>query len=272
MAIPTRVADRLASGLKRFQTVLLAAKARDVNESDTSMIVTDLLAEMFGFDKYTEITRELAIRGTFCDLATKIDGKVRMLIEVKAIGLELKEAHSRQAVDYAANSGIEWIAVTNGLSWRVFKVIFGKPVDQELVLQFNMSELNSRTAQDIESLFLLTRESAVKSALDAYHDRLEATNRFFLAAIVVSDPVLEIARRELRRVSPDVKVEIDELRSLLTREVLKRDVIEGDKADHARKKIARAATKLLRVKKSDEAIDEPSLASAETVRPPEISK
>ncbi len=252
MAVPNRVADRLVAGLKRFQPILAAAKARDVNESDTSMIVTDMLAEMFGFDKYAEITREMAIRGTFCDLATKIDGKVRMLIEVKAIGLELKEAHSRQAVDYAANSGIEWVAVTNGTCWRVIKVIFGKPVDQELVLELTVPDLNPRNGDHLESLFLLTRESVVKSALDAYHDKLEATNRFFLAAIILSDAVLEIARRELRRVSPELKIDVEELRTLLSREVLKRDVIEGEKADHARKKITRAAAKLLRVKKIED--------------------
>ena len=71
--IPKKVADRLAGGLKRFKPVLEAAKDRDVNESDTSMIVTDMLAEVFGFDKYAEVTREYAIRGTFCDLATKIE-------------------------------------------------------------------------------------------------------------------------------------------------------------------------------------------------------
>jgi len=47
-----------------------------------------MLAEIFGYDKYSEVTRELAIRGTYCDLATRIDGKFQMLIEVKAIGAE----------------------------------------------------------------------------------------------------------------------------------------------------------------------------------------
>lgn len=92
MPIPSKVADRLASGLKRFQPILAAAKHRDVNESDTSIMVTDLMAELFGYDKYSEITRELCIRGTFCDLATRIDGKFQMLVEVKAIGLDLKIA------------------------------------------------------------------------------------------------------------------------------------------------------------------------------------
>ncbi len=53
------------------------------------MIVTDMLAEVFGYDKFSEVTAEHAIRGTYCDLATKLDGTVQSLIEVKAIGLEL---------------------------------------------------------------------------------------------------------------------------------------------------------------------------------------
>ena len=61
MALPAKVADRLASGLKRFQPILTAAKSRDVNESDTSMIVTDMLADLFGYDKYSEVTRELSV-------------------------------------------------------------------------------------------------------------------------------------------------------------------------------------------------------------------
>src|SRR5438105_8169960 len=98
MPVPGKVAERLSSGLKRLQPVLESAKSRDVNESDTSMIVTDVVADILGYDKYHEITRELCIRGTFCDLATKIDGKIRMIIEVKAIGTELKDQHTKQAV------------------------------------------------------------------------------------------------------------------------------------------------------------------------------
>src|SRR5699024_5319948 len=122
MAIPNRVAERLSTGLRKYQPILASARSRDVNESDTSMIVTDLLADLFGYDKYSEVTRELCIRGTFCDLATRIDGKFQLLIEVKAIGLELKDAHIKQAVDYAANQGIEWVALTNGNIWKVFRV------------------------------------------------------------------------------------------------------------------------------------------------------
>ncbi len=43
------------------------------------------------------------IRGTIYDLAVKLDGALALLIEVKAIGLDLKDQHIKQAVDHAAN-------------------------------------------------------------------------------------------------------------------------------------------------------------------------
>jgi len=49
-----KVADRLSAGIRRFQPVLTAAKSRDVNESDTAIIVTDMLADVFGYDKYSD--------------------------------------------------------------------------------------------------------------------------------------------------------------------------------------------------------------------------
>jgi hypothetical protein len=88
----------------------------------------------------------------------------------------------------------------------------------------------------------------LKSGLYAYHDHLQATNKFYLAAVVLSDPVLETVRRELRRLS-DAKVEIEELREALSQDVMKREVIEGEKADDARKKVSRAASKMLRIRK-----------------------
>src|SRR5262245_44453775 len=133
-AVPKKVAERLVAGIKRFQPVLAAAKARDVGEADTVTIIKDMLGEVFGYDKYSEVTSEHAIRGTFCDLAIKLDGVLQMLIEVKAIGSDLKDAHVKQAVDYAANQGVDWVLLTNGISWRVYRIVFAKPIDQDLVV------------------------------------------------------------------------------------------------------------------------------------------
>jgi predicted type IV restriction endonuclease len=251
--ISNKVKDRLAVGLKRFQPILAAARARDVNESDTVTIIKDTLAEVFGYDKYTEITSEFAIRGTFVDLAIKLDGALQMLIEVKAIGLELKDSHTKQAVDYAANQGVEWVALTNGDNWHVYRITFGQPIGQELVFEFDFLSLSHKNANDIERLYLLTKEGWSKSVLGEYHAQMQVLNRYFIAATILTDPVLDVIRRELRRVSPDVKIETENIREVLMQEVFKRDVVEGEKAEEAKRKISRASSRLLRtVGKDDE--------------------
>jgi hypothetical protein len=65
-----------------------------------------MLSNLFGFDKYEEITSEYKIRGTFCDLAEEGDGNGKYLIEVKAIGLDLKESHLRQAIGFVLGVGV----------------------------------------------------------------------------------------------------------------------------------------------------------------------
>lgn len=253
--VPTKVSERIIAGIKRFQPILTSAKSRDVGESDTVTIIVDMLADIFGYDKYSEITSEHAIRGTFCDLATKIDGVLQLLIEVKAIGLDLKEAHVKQAIDYAANQGVEWVVLTNGVTWRVYRVTFAKPIGQELVIDIDFCSLNSRNAKDVESIFLLCKEGWIKSVLGEFHTQKQALSRFFLGALLMSDPVLQLLRRELRRLSPDVRVETDEILSVLTAEVIKRDVTEGDQAKDAAKKIAKVAAKTLKTKQSKDASD-----------------
>jgi hypothetical protein len=82
--------------------------------------------------------------------------------------------------------------------------------------------------------------------------------------VVLSDPVLETVRRELRRVS-DAKVELAELREALQSEVIKREVLEGDKADGARKKVSRAAGKMLRIRKGKDEAEEASASGDSSV-------
>jgi len=245
-SIPKKVEDRISAGIKRFQTILSSAKARDIGEADTVTIVTDMLAEVFGYDKYSEVTSEYAIKGTYCDLATKLDGAIQSIIEVKAIGLDLKEGHVKQAIDYAANQGVDWVVLTNGIIWRVYKVLFAKPIDFDLVIEFDFLSLNPKTQRDAELAYLFCKEGWAKSVLGDYHTQKQALSRFFLGAILLSEPVLEIVRRELRRVSPEVRIELGQIKDVLIDEVIKREVTEGEKAEGAKRTIAKAAKRSLK--------------------------
>ena len=60
--IPTKVKTRLTEGIKRFKPIVAKARDKDVNESDTVTIIADILSEVFGYDKYTEITSEFVLQ------------------------------------------------------------------------------------------------------------------------------------------------------------------------------------------------------------------
>jgi len=244
--IPSKVESRIKEALKRYQPLVEQAKARDIGEADTSTLVKDVLADLFGYDKYSEITAEFQIKSTYCDLALKIDGKLAVLVEVKSLNTDLKEQHVKQAVDYAANQGVEWVILTNAQTWQVYRVCFAQPISNELLMTLQFGALNAKADGDLESIFLLTREAQGKSLLDEYHEQRLALSRYCVGAVVLSEPVLSVIRRELKRMSPDVRIEMDEIDRVLTDEVIKREVLEGDKAVDAKKRVSKAAAKALR--------------------------
>ena len=199
MAIPKRVQDRIKSGLRTFRKILEDARHADRSEQDTVTIVTDMLADIFGYDKYAELTGEYAIRGTYCDLAVRLDGKVKYLIEVKAIDKALNVSHIRQATDYAAKEGIEWVALTNGIEWQAYRMIFEQPVRFEHVFTMDLMHGGAELA---DMIYMLSREGITKSILDDYHEQRQVLNRYVVSAVLLSGSILKAIRRELRKISP----------------------------------------------------------------------
>ena len=248
--IPAATQRRLASAVPKFKKVLQRAAERDVNESDTVTIVTDILEEVFGFDKYSDITREYAIQGTYCDLAIKTGKKVDYLIEVKAVGISLKDTHLRQAINYAAQEGIRWIVLTNGLIWEVHRVSVENRVDSSKLIEFVFTDVNPRKNDDQELLFLLCKRGLKKDLIDDFYEYRQSVNRYTTAAILLSDPVISVVRRELRRIKTGLKVSNEQVEDLLLNEVLKRDVVESDPAIEAKKAVQKALKKKLRAKTS----------------------
>lgn len=233
MAIPKKVVERIKQQIKRYQTILADAKGRDISEADTVTILVDMLSDVFGYNKYAEVTKEFAIRGTYCDLAVKVGADTRFLIEAKAIGVPLKDNHVKQAIDYAANIGIEWVVLSSGVHWQIYKVHFQQPIDKSLVFEMDLLQANPRDPQLIECLGNLTREGFTESSMTTFYQQQQVTNRFSLAAMLLSEGVLLALRKEIKRVAPKLKVESAMLAATLRDEVLKREVFESDEAKQA---------------------------------------
>jgi hypothetical protein len=60
MNVPAKFVKRVNETLKKYQGIIAQLKKKDANESDTVTAITDILQDIFGYDKYADITSEYA--------------------------------------------------------------------------------------------------------------------------------------------------------------------------------------------------------------------
>jgi Type I restriction enzyme R protein N terminus (HSDR_N) len=262
MATSKRVLDRITKQLKHYQPILAGAKDRDVNEADTATIIGGILSDVLGYDKFSEITKELAIKSSYVDLAVRVGSEVRFLVEAKAIGVPLKDAHVKQAIDYGANHGIEWAILTNGVKWRIYKIHFKKPIDKSLTIELNLLEDSPNDIQLLECLGNLSREGFDPSSMATFFQQQQAISKFSVAALLLTDSVVTELRRELRRIYSGIKIDEELLRSVLREEVVKRELVESDEATQAGEALKKA------IKASQKSSQKPKPADKEADRAP----
>jgi hypothetical protein len=238
--IPKKAQDRLIAGLKRYQPIVRRLAARDISEADTVTVIKDMLSEIFGYDKYTELTSEQQIRGTFCDLAIQVDEEIHYLVEVKSAGTTLNNNHLRQVVNYGAHQGIEWVLLTNGIVWKVYRIRFAQPISWDEVYCFDMATLSARSAEDLAKLFMLCRETITSDVLLDFHREAQILNRYVIAELLLGDAVVGTLRREIRRVFNGLKTTDDDLRTLVSGQVIKRDALDGEAPKAAKSMVKRA--------------------------------
>src|SRR5258708_4630555 len=112
--------DRVRTAIRRFARPLADLIARDANEGDTRLLVTDFLCEGLGYDKYEDLTTEYQVKGEFADYGVRIDKQLVAFIELKRCTTKLSARHLRQVEMYAVNEGVEWMILTNGHVWQVW--------------------------------------------------------------------------------------------------------------------------------------------------------
>ena len=262
-SVPAITQKRLASAVPKFKKILKQAKEKDVNESDTVTIVTDMLEEIFGFDKYSEITREFSIQGTYCDLAIKTGKTVDYLIEVKAIGRNLKGKHLRQAVNYASREGIRWVILSNGIEWQIHRVTLDTKITSEELCTINFLEVNPKKKEEAELLFLLCKRGIVKDNIDKFYEHRQSFNRYTVGAMLCTEKVASVLRREIRKMNPGLKVSAEAIQSMVQGEVIKREVIDSDSGNDAKKQVAKFYRSQSRAKTRQRKSNQKNVQSAE---------
>lgn len=207
----TDARERIKSNIRTMAKPLAGLIERDANEGDTRHFVTDFLCNALGYDKYEDLTTEYQVKGEFADYGVRIDKQLSAFIEVKRVTTKLGPKHLRQVEVYAINEGVEWGILTNGNDWQVYHLAPASPkqpgvapngplVEIDLTLDVSLLGTDS-PSQKVNKLFNLSRDAMKRHVMDELWKARRATSPKALAAIVLSEPVVEAIRKEIRRKS-----------------------------------------------------------------------
>jgi len=219
------VRDRVKASIKKFSKPLSDLVARDANEGDTRLLITDFLCEGLGYDKYQDLTTEYEVKGDFADYGVRIDKDLVAFIEVKRVATKLTPKHLRQVQMYAVNEGVEWLILTSGVNWQVYHLTGGLPVIVDLAFDVNL--LGDQTvAVKAGQLYYISKESLKRRQIDELWKAKRATAPKSLANVVLSDTVTESIRKELRRATGQ-NIEGGEISRLMKETVLRPECFNG---------------------------------------------
>jgi predicted type IV restriction endonuclease len=254
-----RAKERIAKGLRKYKIVAQKASANSAQESDTRMIVSSIVSEVLGWDAFDNLTGEYRIKGSFADFVIRKDNRHFIIIEVKAISSKLSDKHLYQAVSYAANQGVEWVILTNGACWQLYRILFTKPVQQELIFEVSFLNEEPKPKAKVDLLYLLTPEAQRKDELEGFYQRKRAISPGNIAKLILSEPVLTKLRAVINTES-GYKLPLDELGGILVSRVFRPELQDGD-MDKQLKRLLRAAN----APKKTKAVAAPACGTAEQV-------
>lgn len=198
--------------LPKRMRALKALKDRDAVEADTRTFVTDILVDVLGYDKYEELTAEYLVRGEFADIGVRVQGELKFFVEIKRITMPLKEQHLRQVKNYAANEGVEFVVLTNGIVWQVYHISNTTPITETMVVEIDL--LEQKPAEKEAKLFPLSRNAITRGVLDSlWRDQMALEPSLLLSTL--TDETVVAAVRKAVRAKTGILTDKDKLASAL---------------------------------------------------------
>jgi len=189
---------KFTQSIKDYKKKFLDKPLGELDESGTRLLINHFLTEMLGYETLSEVKTEYMIKGTYADYVIQIGGKRHFLVEVKALSLNLSANHLRQSINYGANEGIDFVLLTNGRVFELYKVLFEKPISHELVFSLNLSDL-SNIKGTAEQLQYLHKDSVLKKGLEVLWDRHSALSPKNLSKLLFSSEVVLFLQKELKK-------------------------------------------------------------------------
>lgn len=188
------------SRLHSYKRKYLRKEFSKLDESATRLMINSFLTDLLGYKELEEIKTEYRIRSEYADYVIQIKRKKHFIIEVKSIDLDINDRHLRQSLSYAANEGIDWIVLSNGRQFQLYRVNFGKPVTTVLIFKLDLLDKNDFTKAP-RQLWYLSKKAVSKGELETFWKRTNALSEESLAKLLYSEDMVKRLRAELKRSS-----------------------------------------------------------------------
>ncbi|WP_170133159.1 type I restriction enzyme HsdR N-terminal domain-containing protein [Arthrobacter livingstonensis] len=190
--------EQVRDAITHYAKPLQDLRARDANEGDTRLVVTDMLCEGLDYDKFRDLTTEYMVKQDFADYGVRIDKQMVAFIEVKRISQKLNERHLRQVQMYAVNEGVEWMVLTNGALWQAYHLTGGLPVIVNMAFEIDLLGPASLEEKS-QAMFLLHREALKRRRIDEVWKHRAVTEPGPLLGLILSETILDQIRKEVKR-------------------------------------------------------------------------
>jgi len=196
-----KVIDTLRAQLERH-------KHSGLKEYPTRTIFIDPLLSALGWDVRDPDEVELeypTVDGKSVDYAMKINRKPVFLLEAKQLGDTLDDVKSiTQVVGYAANDGIEWCVLTNGVRYKIYKASEKASAPDKLLFEVSIDPRDSAglsVEQIAAQLNRFSRDSLAQGVLDKLGTEIfttgkvrKALDRLFIDA---PQPLIRLIRKAI---------------------------------------------------------------------------
>lgn len=213
--LSAKTLKQISEWVKKYKKYISIAKSKQMNESDTSMIVADILSEITWFDKLTDITSEYKIKGQFCDYGIKYESKLHMLIEIKQISFELNEWHLYQVTSYAWNEWVKWVILTNLQNRQLYAIFLWEKIEKELLLSIDVLSDAKWNDDKIVSFFeMIHKESIKKKLLEKLLTEKTAWSKTNIVKIIMKPETIKYITKQLEK-STKVKIPVEHVHDFL---------------------------------------------------------
>lgn len=185
------------SGLRKGLPYLLQAQEQSLNEADTVVRVVKVFEDILGYDALTEVSREAQMRDKYIDVLLKTGDVPRLIVEVKAASVTLRDRHIEQAENYASRNNFRWVLLTNGVAWNLYHLTFEEGIEYEKAFSIDLKKDDFDQAANM--MALLHHDFLQVGGLDDYWECQQAMSPASIGRVLFHESVLRNIRREIRR-------------------------------------------------------------------------